>query len=241
VANGLGCAHAHINHQGQLSPIIHRDISPSNILVTLNGDVKINDFGIAKFFESISHTKTGHILGKLHYMAPEYVQGQQVTPPADIFSLGCVFYEMLHGFPLWNNLSTESILAILSAHDSPYIIECISKHIPSQIQGCLLNALVSDPQRRYKNGNEFAKVLSLSLRLFGNVFAGEVLLTVMLGLFAYIVPIPFLFLELLVGVVQATVFAMLTLAYLTVATDEHGHESHEEGEHTHEAKAALHS
>ena len=72
--------------------------------------------------------------------------------------------------------------------------------------------------------SEFAKVLSLSLRLFGNIFAGEVLLTVMLGIFAYFLPIPFMFLELLVGVIQATVFAMLTLAYLVVATEEHGHE-----------------
>jgi F-type H+-transporting ATPase subunit a len=77
---------------------------------------------------------------------------------------------------------------------------------------------------------EVAKVVSLSLRLFGNVFAGEVLLTVMLGLFAFILPIPFMFLELLVGIVQATVFAMLTLAYLVVATDDHG--GHEEEGHT---------
>lgn len=76
--------------------------------------------------------------------------------------------------------------------------------------------------------SEIAKVLSLSLRLFGNIFAGEVLLTVMLGIFAYVLPIPFLFLEVLVGAIQATVFAMLTLAYLTVATQDHGHE---EGEH----------
>lgn len=72
--------------------------------------------------------------------------------------------------------------------------------------------------------SEIAKVVSLSLRLFGNIFAGEVLLTVMLGILAYFLPIPFMFLELLVGVIQATVFAMLTLAYLTVATEEHGHE-----------------
>ncbi len=71
---------------------------------------------------------------------------------------------------------------------------------------------------------EIAKVVSLSLRLFGNIFAGEVLITVMLGLLAFFVPIPFMFLELLVGAVQATVFAMLTLAYLVVATDDHGHE-----------------
>lgn len=78
---------------------------------------------------------------------------------------------------------------------------------------------------------EFAKTLSLSLRLFGNIFAGEVLMTVMLGLFSYVLPIPFIFLELLVGVIQATVFAMLTLAFLVVATMSHGHDDeHEEAE-----------
>ncbi len=76
---------------------------------------------------------------------------------------------------------------------------------------------------------EIAKVVSLSLRLFGNIFAGEVLITVMLWLCSFFLPIPFMFLELLVGIVQATVFAMLTLAYLMVATDDHGHD---EEEHT---------
>jgi F-type H+-transporting ATPase subunit a len=68
--------------------------------------------------------------------------------------------------------------------------------------------------------SEFAKVVSLSLRLFGNIFAGEVLLTVIGGLVAFLVPLPFLGLELLVGIIQATVFAMLVLVYLTVATME---------------------
>ncbi|OGL66458.1 ATP synthase F0 subunit A [Candidatus Uhrbacteria bacterium RIFCSPHIGHO2_01_FULL_63_20] len=71
--------------------------------------------------------------------------------------------------------------------------------------------------------SEFAKVLSLSLRLFGNVFAGEVLLTVMLGIFAWGLPIPFLFLEVMVGAIQATVFSLLTLAYLTVMTTPPAH------------------
>ncbi|MFH1631540.1 MAG: F0F1 ATP synthase subunit A [bacterium] len=84
--------------------------------------------------------------------------------------------------------------------------------------------------------SEFAKTLSLSLRLFGNIFAGEVLLTVMLGLFSYVLPIPFMFLEILVGVIQATVFAMLTLAFLVVATMSHG--DHDEEEH-HEPEPAI--
>ncbi|MBU0646127.1 F0F1 ATP synthase subunit A [Patescibacteria group bacterium] len=80
--------------------------------------------------------------------------------------------------------------------------------------------------------SEIAKVLSLSLRLFGNIFAGEVLMTVMLGLFAFFLPLPFIFLEILVGAIQATVFAMLTLAYLTVATSAH------EPEEEHESASA---
>lgn len=72
--------------------------------------------------------------------------------------------------------------------------------------------------------SELAKTLSLSLRLFGNVFAGEVLITVIMSIFAFVLPIPFIFLEILVGLIQATVFAMLTLAFLTVSTESHGEE-----------------
>ncbi len=87
---------------------------------------------------------------------------------------------------------------------------------------------------------EFAKTLSLSLRLFGNIFAGEVLIHVMLSLFSYFLPIPFIFMELLVGVIQATVFAMLTLAFLTVSTMDHGHDDHEEHEgDTHQNQKTL--
>lgn len=94
---------------------------------------------------------------------------------------------------------------------------------------------------------EVAKVLSLSLRLFGNIFAGEVLITVLYGLMAYFMPLPFMALELIVGLVQATVFSMLALVYLTILTEKpHGHEEeHGEDElgeahgtgHLHDAKS----
>jgi F-type H+-transporting ATPase subunit a len=74
---------------------------------------------------------------------------------------------------------------------------------------------------------EVAKTLSLSLRLFGNVLAGEILMGVMLGLVSYVIPIPFMFLEILVGIVQATVFAMLSLVYLIIATTPHGDHAEE--------------
>lgn len=80
--------------------------------------------------------------------------------------------------------------------------------------------------------SEFAKVASLSLRLFGNVFAGEVLIGVMLGLVSFFVPVPFMFLEILVGFIQATVFSTLVLVFLVIATeshDDHGHEESQDG------------
>lgn len=83
---------------------------------------------------------------------------------------------------------------------------------------------------------EAAKVASLAFRLFGNVFAGEVLLASMTALVAYFVPIPFLFLEVLVGVIQALIFSMLTLVYFTIAAEDHDHD--EEHEHAGEHKEA---
>ncbi len=75
---------------------------------------------------------------------------------------------------------------------------------------------------------EFAKVASLSFRLFGNVFAGEVLLASMASLVAYVIPIPFMFLEILVGVIQALVFSMLLVVYFTISSTDHDHEEHNE-------------
>lgn len=78
---------------------------------------------------------------------------------------------------------------------------------------------------------EVARIASLSLRLFGNIFAGEILIGVMLSLVSFIIPIPFMFLEILVGVIQASVFSLLVLVFLTVATMEHGHEEEGDGKH----------
>jgi F-type H+-transporting ATPase subunit a len=86
---------------------------------------------------------------------------------------------------------------------------------------------------------EIAKVLSLSFRLFGNVFAGEVLLASMAALVAYAIPIPFLFLEVLVGFIQALIFAMLTLVYFTIASQDHDHEEDHEKSHVHTEKAHV--
>ena len=89
--------------------------------------------------------------------------------------------------------------------------------------------------------SEVAKVVSLSLRLFGNIFAGEVLMTVISSLVSFVIPLPFMFLELIVGVVQATVFSMLTLVYLSILTSKPHGDSHDAEHATHEQHSQAHA
>ncbi|MFZ2804031.1 MAG: F0F1 ATP synthase subunit A [Patescibacteria group bacterium] len=115
-------------------------------------------------------------------------------------------------------------------HANKYIqLGTIWKAVKSLNPVKMLTAIVEFMVGLIEIFSEIAKVVSLSLRLFGNVFAGEVLLTVITGLVAYFIPLPFMAMELLVGVVQASVFALLVLVYLTVATDSpHGDEEHDD-------------
>jgi len=129
------------------------------------------------------------------------------------------------------------VLAVVMSHIFGIVAIGFFKHIGKFIQlGQVFKSLTKGPVAIFSAIIEFfvglleilselAKMVSLSLRLFGNIFAGEVLLTVMASLIAFLVPTPFMLLELIVGLIQATVFAMLTLVYLTVATtDPHGAE-----------------
>ncbi len=86
---------------------------------------------------------------------------------------------------------------------------------------------------------EFAKIASLSFRLFGNVFAGEVLLASMAAIVAYIVPVPFLFLEIIVGIIQALIFSILLVVYFTIASTDHDHDENHEEEHNTELKESI--
>lgn len=125
-----------------------------------------------------------------------------------------------------------AVLAVTLSHVFGIVAIGFFKHIGKFIQlGHVFHSIKKGPMAILTAGIEFfvglleiisecAKMVSLSLRLFGNIFAGEVLLTVMAGLIAFFAPIPFMALELIVGIVQAMVFAMLTLVYLTVATSE---------------------
>ena len=132
-----------------------------------------------------------------------------------------------------------ALTAVISSHLFGLISVGVFTHLNKFIQiGTLIKSIKKGPMAIFTAIIEFgvgileiisemAKVISLSLRLFGNIFAGEVLITVISSLIGFLVPTPFMMLELLVGIIQAGVFAMLTLVYLTVATQEpHGEEEH---------------
>ncbi|HCU25838.1 MAG TPA: protein kinase, partial [Deltaproteobacteria bacterium] len=98
---GLDYAHSKKDNEGKALNIVHRDISPQNILLSFEGEVKIVDFGIAKAAMNISHTMAGILKGKISYMSPEQALGKPIDRKTDIFSAGLILYEMLTGEKLF--------------------------------------------------------------------------------------------------------------------------------------------
>ena len=110
VAAALDYAHRRRGDDGSDLHIVHRDVSPPNILVSTDGDIKLCDFGIAKAASKVSRTETGALKGKVPYMSPEQAWGKAVDQRSDIYSLGAVLFEMLAGRKLFPGDSDLSVL-----------------------------------------------------------------------------------------------------------------------------------
>ena len=101
VLAGIAYAHDRMDTQGRPLGIVHRDVSPTNIMVSFEGEVKLLDFGIVKATERVSKTKEGNVKGNVGYMSPEQARGQDVSNRSDLFSLGLVMFELLSGEPFY--------------------------------------------------------------------------------------------------------------------------------------------
>ncbi|MEN6349006.1 MAG: protein kinase [Syntrophomonas sp.] len=156
-----GIQHAHSKG------IIHRDIKPHNILVTREGMVKVADFGIAQAISKKTITFGGNIVGSVHYISPEQAKGEPVRPATDIYSLGCVLYEMLTGKMPFDADSPITV-ALKHIHDQPVSPRAVNSSIPPALEGIVLKAMEKNPQNRFAYAEDMRNAL---LDLHSNKFS----------------------------------------------------------------------
>ena len=142
LCEGLGHAHKH--------GVVHRDIKPANIRVTPSGELKIMDFGIAHLQSATSLTKRGLVLGSVHYISPEQVEGRPVDLRSDIFSVGAIAFELLSGK---RPFDAESVTAVMArvAYGSADLEQLPRTPFSPGLEAIVMNALAHRPQDRYQS------------------------------------------------------------------------------------------
>lgn len=148
---------------GAATEIIHRDVSPQNILVGVDGAVKLIDFGIAKVIDKDSRTKTSVVKGKMAYLSPEQIRGAPLTKQTDIFSLGIVLWEMVAGRKLFAGASMEAVAKKIEACEIPPIL-AVAPSAPAAVDLICRRALARLPQDRYRTAEEMISDLDEALR-----------------------------------------------------------------------------
>jgi eukaryotic-like serine/threonine-protein kinase len=165
-AAGLHYAHDLAGADGKPLGLVHRDISPDNILVHRNGAAKVVDFGIAKAANSGAFTRTGTLKGKVAYMPPEQLRGDPLDRRADVFALGVVLYEMLAGQRPWAGDSEVSLIGRIMTEDPPPL-STLRPDAPAGMMAVLDRALAKDRQARYASCHDLQADLEALLVSFG--------------------------------------------------------------------------
>jgi serine/threonine-protein kinase len=154
VCRALEYAHNKRDPQGQLLGIVHRDVSPRNIMMTKEGVVKLTDFGIAKAARIMSNREGEILMGKIEYMSPEQADYKETDRRSDIFSIGVVFFELLAGKPLFEK-SQNTFVALQNVAEKPIPdIRTIKPGIPEPLINVLNKALQRDLDKRYQSAGE---------------------------------------------------------------------------------------
>jgi beta-lactam-binding protein with PASTA domain/tRNA A-37 threonylcarbamoyl transferase component Bud32 len=135
--------------------IVHRDIKPANVMITLNGDVKVMDFGIARAMadSAATMTQTAQVIGTAQYLSPEQARGERVDARSDIYSTGCVLYELLTGQPPFTGDSPVAI-AYQHVREEPIPPSQLDPEIPMWADAIVLKAMAKDPAHRYQSAGE---------------------------------------------------------------------------------------
>ena len=160
ICSALDYAHRKNDMNNQPLNLVHRDVSPQNILISYEGDVKLVDFGIAKATTKMHVTQHGALKGKLLYMSPEQAWGKSVDRRSDVFSVGGLLYEMLAGRPLFfeeNDTEVSILDKVREAQITP--IRTLIPDVPQELEKILAKALQKNPEDRYQSANEMQKDL----------------------------------------------------------------------------------
>lgn len=183
VASGLDYAHRKKDLNGRDLNIVHRDVSPQNVLVSYEGEVKLVDFGIAKAAGIGQETKTGILKGKLAYMSPEQAMGRSIDRRSDVFALGIVLYELLTGRRLFKGDSDLSTLEQVrtASVEPPKRIEA---EIPDALEAAVMTALAREPEGRYQTAADFQAALETIMAERGRASSSLHLSQFMASLFA---------------------------------------------------------
>lgn len=165
VAEGLHAAHELRDTHGNALGIIHRDVSPQNILVGFDGNARLTDFGVARAIDSGSQTRTGVLKGKLSYMAPERLRFEPFDRKVDIYALGVVFWEMLSGRRLFGSAEGhETARKILN--EGPPDIGMERDDVPAAVVELMFELLAKDPNLRPQTADAVARRLQTVLDAF---------------------------------------------------------------------------
>jgi eukaryotic-like serine/threonine-protein kinase len=162
VCAGLHYAHTKKDRFGNPLNIVHRDVTPENIVVAFDGSVKVLDFGIAKAAGQVEETRSGEIKGKLAYLSPEQCLGKPLDHRSDIFSLGTVLYEWLTGFKLFTGDSDVAVMRSIT-EAKIYAPSYFREDLPEEVEAILMRALARDRERRYPTALEMQRDLDAFL------------------------------------------------------------------------------
>ncbi len=149
VLGGLHHAHELVDFDGRPLEVVHRDISPHNVFLTYDGQVKVVDFGIAKAADVAGETRTGVLKGKVAYMAPEQARGLRVDRRADVFSVGAMLWEAAAGERLWSQMSEVAVLATLTSSGVPSP-RTINADVDPELERIVMKACAADREQRYR-------------------------------------------------------------------------------------------
>jgi serine/threonine-protein kinase len=163
---GLHHAHDLADYDGTPLGVVHRDVTPHNVFITYDGQVKVVDFGIAKALNSSSETRTGVLKGKVAYMAPEQARGERVDRRADVFSVGVMLWEATTGKRMWKGVPDITILQRLLSGEIP-TPSSIKPDIPEKLEAIILKALAHQRDDRYPTAADLQSAVETYLEESG--------------------------------------------------------------------------